>query len=173
MNMSDERWMPVPGWEDRYEVSDLGNVRSLFHGEARALKPVVTNGYHIARLSRPGQPLKAVAVHRLVMAAFVGPCPEGQQVDHINAVRSDNRLINLRYVTRLENMANAVRLAAAGGARIGRPPSENPRTAAALSRYTADEAAAIIASKPGMTIAAAQREIVLEWLASRGHEVLS
>jgi DNA-binding transcriptional regulator YiaG len=50
-----------------------------------------------------------VFVHRLVMLAFVGPCPAGHEVRHINGDPSDNRLVNLRYGTRSENQKDRAR----------------------------------------------------------------
>lgn len=46
------------------------------------------------------------SIHELVLDTFVGPCPEGYERDHINRDRSDNRLENLRYVTKSENQRN-------------------------------------------------------------------
>ena len=48
------------------------------------------------------------AVHRLVLEAFVGPCPEGLQCDHKNRVRDDNAATNLRWVTQKENLEGRV-----------------------------------------------------------------
>lgn len=47
--------------------------------------------------------------HRLVMLAFVGPCPEGMNVNHKNGVKTDGRLENLEYVTFKENLGHARR----------------------------------------------------------------
>ena len=47
-------------------------------------------------------------VHRLVWEAFRGPIPDGYEIDHINTVRDDNRLVNLRCVTPKENQNNPV-----------------------------------------------------------------
>lgn len=49
------------------------------------------------------------SVHRLVALAFIGPCPEGMEVLHINGEPDDNRLENLRYGTRAENVADTIR----------------------------------------------------------------
>ncbi len=56
-----------------------------------------------------GDPHKRVAVHSLVAAAFIGKRPTNQEVDHINRIKTDNRVENLRYVFRSVNMHNRVR----------------------------------------------------------------
>lgn len=55
---------------------------------------------------RDGQ---TTGVHRLVLEAFVGPCPEGMEALHGNAIRNDNRLCNLRWDTKSENSQDRVR----------------------------------------------------------------
>lgn len=115
--MTDERWRPIPGYEGRYEASDQGRIRSLPRtvvGSNGGRYPVRggvlrlqtrDNGYLTVLLGRGGSPQ---LVHRLVMAAFVGPCPEGQEVRHLNGDRSDDRLGNLAYGTKSRNMYDAV-----------------------------------------------------------------
>ena len=49
---------------------------------------------------------RAINVHTLVALAFIGPKPDGKEVDHIDKDRTNNYYKNLRYVTRKENMAN-------------------------------------------------------------------
>ena len=49
---------------------------------------------------------KKVMVHILVAEAFLGPKPNGYEIDHINSIRKDNRAANLKYVTREENRNN-------------------------------------------------------------------
>lgn len=89
-----ETWKPVPGYEGRYEVSDLGRVRSL--GFARGEKPrelVVCCGsqrYPYVNLQR-----KMHRVHTLVLTAFRGPAPAGCDASHLNDDPRDNRLVNL------------------------------------------------------------------------------
>lgn len=113
-----ETWKPVPGWEDFYEVSDAGRVRSrdryvtvkhptgrvvprFFRGRLLAAN-VAGNGYQMVCLSRPGE-IKHFTVHSLVMRAFVGAPPAGFEVCHNDGIRTNNRLVNLRYGTRSEN----------------------------------------------------------------------
>lgn len=99
-----ERWATIPESGGRYEVSDLGRVRSFARRQSRmlCLKPR-SNGYVEATLSIDGRRVD-VGVHRLVMAAHAGPCPDGCEVDHIDRNKANNRLDNLRYLTHEENI---------------------------------------------------------------------
>jgi hypothetical protein len=109
-----ENWLPVVGFEG-YEISDLGNVRGKF---GRILKPGAnTDGYHFVGLY--GDTKKQVLVHRLVAAAFLGPCPAGHEVDHHNDIRTDNRLANLKYLTHSENIRKQPKRAGCASDYIG------------------------------------------------------
>jgi len=116
---TDETWRPIAGFEGLYEVSDLGRVRSLPreirngpHGrtrrEGRILAPRIRRRYLAVTLSRSGDHL-TVSVHGLVAAAFIRPCPPGQQVRHGPSGKLDNRAVNLSYGTPAENSADKVR----------------------------------------------------------------
>ena len=115
-----ERWLPVPGWEDLYEVSDLGRARSLdrwvrTHHDGRRrvpgriLKPGPASKYGHLRvvLCRDGA-IYPIQVHQLVMLAFVGPCPEGMEVRHLDSNPANNALTNLTYGTKAENARDRV-----------------------------------------------------------------
>lgn len=106
----EEKWKEVPGYEGLYEISDIGRVRSI-RDRVKFLKNTKTsNSYEIIGLFRDGKQ-KRFMVHRLVWEAFNGEIPDGLQIDHINTVRDDNRLINLRMVTPKENSNNPITLA--------------------------------------------------------------
>lgn len=99
----DARWLPVPGFPS-YEVSDLGEVRS----PRKTLKHIVNpaNEYHYVGLYSNGG-AKQKRVHRLVLEAFVGPCPPGQVGCHRNDDKDDNRLSNLEWNTHKANSRQA------------------------------------------------------------------
>lgn len=116
-----ERWLPIPGHVG-YEASDHGRVRSVTRRvrakaswrrpahwrtyPGKVLRPGrYTSSGHVSVVlghGRPGSP-----VHMLVLAAFVGPLPKGKETRHLNGVADDNRLENLCYGTRSENMKDA------------------------------------------------------------------
>lgn len=100
-----EEWRPVPGYEGRYEVSDQGHVRNLrfrtrwgehVRRSPRLVMPTDHVGYRRVGL-RDGNCLRSFLVHRLVLAAFVSPCPSGHQGSHLNGDAADNRLENLEW----------------------------------------------------------------------------
>lgn len=101
--LTTERWLPVVGYEGRYEVSDLGRVRSLLRG-CHFLAPHTKDRGHLQVTLRGEK--RHHSVHRLVLAAFVGPCPAGMMCRHLNGIPTDNRLENLRWGTAEENIAD-------------------------------------------------------------------
>lgn len=104
--MKEEIWLPIEGYEGLYEVSDMGNVRSLNYnktGETKILRPAMTRfGYLQVSLWKDGK-RKMVKVHRLVATAFVPNMFGDDYVNHINEVKTDNRADNLMWCTHKEN----------------------------------------------------------------------
>jgi len=114
--MKQERWLPIAGYEEQYEVSDLGRIRSLARLDARGrslrereLSPRKTTRDHLSvALYRDGI-RRDLQVHHLVLEAFIGPRPDGMEGCHWNDDPSDNRLDNLRWDTRRANVLDSVR----------------------------------------------------------------
>lgn len=116
MNKEQEIWKPVVGFEGCVEVSNLGRIRTMerlvtysdgrvFSYKSRILKPRLNKGYLYINIARGGKG-NMFKVHRIVAQAFI-PNPENKPcVDHINTIRTDNRVENLRWVTHSENMRN-------------------------------------------------------------------
>ena len=107
--MEEEIWKPIKEFEGYYEVSNMGRVRSLNYkrtGKEKILKNIEDyKGYLEVVLTKNGK-RKQFKVHRLVAEAFI-PNPENKPcIDHINTVKSDNRVENLRWVTYKENSNN-------------------------------------------------------------------
>lgn len=105
--MTVELWKPVIGLEGVYEVSDLGNARRIlrswkYKGSTRPLKLASTHGYSHIGVYIGGRQ-RTLKIHRLVLEAFVGPCPKGCEARHLNGNRADNRLTNLAWGTKTEN----------------------------------------------------------------------
>lgn len=109
--MVKDNWKFVPGFEGLYEISDQGKVRSL-RGRGRILRPGIASRQGHLQVFLAGRPpgtRRPAYVHRLVLEAFVGPCPEGMQCRHLNGVADDNRLENLRWGTPSEDNYDRIR----------------------------------------------------------------
>jgi hypothetical protein len=117
-----ERWLPIAGYEGLYEVSDFGRVRSLDHSRpasrnsnirttwhGRVLIGGSRYGYRIVGLCKNGKTTTR-PVHRLVLAAFVGPRGSSVYCNHIDLNRANNRLENLEWCTPKQNSQHAMNL---------------------------------------------------------------
>lgn len=109
-----ETWKPAPGFNTWYEVSDHGRVRRARPGKStfvgKILQPTTRKSGHQTVYLRMEGKDRQVEVHRLVAAAFIGPCPEKKEVNHIDGRPANNVVGNLEYVTRSENVLHAYRL---------------------------------------------------------------
>ena len=105
--MGNEIWKPVVGFEGLYEVSNMGRVRNRM-GRIMTLS-FNRNGYHRVHLINNSRE-KFMLVHRLVSMAFI-PNPENKPfVNHLNGIKTDNKVENLEWCTSSENMQHAVKV---------------------------------------------------------------
>ena len=118
MNYDIEVWKPVVGYENCYQVSNLGNVRSITRrvyqinkspkiSYGRILKPSKSRGYFGVTLCRDEGKKKRIPTHRLVAIAFLSNPQNKSTVNHINGNKEDNRLQNLEWATVSENTQHA------------------------------------------------------------------
>jgi len=116
MNTEQEMWKDIPEFEGRYAISNMGRAKSLerdvpyatiylqHRSECILALSFTDDGYPRINLYQERSKHFVRKIHQLVLEAFVGPCPEGMEARHLNGNKLDNRLANLTWGTRLENM---------------------------------------------------------------------
>ena len=106
-----EIWKDIVGYEGKYQVSNLGKVKSLDYrntGKEKVIRQYKQkNGYLQVKLHKNSKQ-KNFKVHRLVATVFI-PNPENKPcIDHLNTIRDDNRAENLKWCTAKENANNPI-----------------------------------------------------------------
>jgi DNA-binding XRE family transcriptional regulator len=121
-----EIWKPIPGFEGIYEASSFGQIKSLARnitfgkGSIKPLPEIILKqslqktGYlrlwlFVVENGKSTGKQRPWSVHRLVLLTFVGPPPEGTETRHLDGNKTNNKLSNLMYGTKVENAADQVR----------------------------------------------------------------
>lgn len=133
-----EIWKPICGYENKYMVSNLGNVLSLNYSgtrKSKVLTPVKQHkGYLFVHLG--GNKIKMV--HSLVAEAFI-PNPERKGfVNHIDGNKHNNSVDNLEWVTAKENVEHAIRTGLRDPHKNNHPKGKNVVNSRAVDQYSKD-----------------------------------
>ena len=101
-----EQWAPIPEFEGYLEASNMGRIKNAWTG--KVLKQGInTKGYKTVTVNILGQSYTRT-VHRLIASAFIEGDHTGMDVHHKDADKTNNRLSNLEYCTRKENVRHAI-----------------------------------------------------------------
>lgn len=127
LSSAEKEWRPVVGFESTHMVSSDGEIMAIertfvdIRGRRKTLPNRMlkstkkSNGYHHITLAHENRH-KTLHVHRIVLEAFVGECPDGYEALHRNGKKSDNTLSNLSWGTHVENCVDRSRHGSSGSA---------------------------------------------------------
>jgi len=111
-----ETWKDIEGYEGLYQISDIGNVKTLkriivheprnYTAKEKILKPSIQNGYYTVGLHK-NKHVKYFRVHRLIAIAFIPNVEHKECVNHMDCNRLNNSICNLEWVTKGENNQHA------------------------------------------------------------------
>lgn len=105
MNKSNLEFRKIPSLKFLYEISEDGRYLRNIKSKKYLLPHMSNSGYYRFYPQLDDKQVK-VSAHRLVAECWLGECPEGYIVDHRDRDKTNNHYSNLRYVTRVQNMAN-------------------------------------------------------------------
>jgi len=105
--MKEEHWRRIRNFLD-YSVSNWGRVWS--YKTEKFLKPCPDHEGYLQVGLYKDRSRYSKKIHKLVIEAFVGPCPEGKEANHISGIKANCRLDNLEYLTHSENLKHAFKM---------------------------------------------------------------
>lgn len=108
-----EIWKDILDYENRYQISNLGNIKSLYYNNTLMpqlmIATIFKNGYYRIDLSK-NNVSKLFSVHRLVALAFIPNSDNKPEVNHKNGIKTDNFVDNLEWTTKSENRLHAFKI---------------------------------------------------------------
>ena len=111
-----EIWKDIPDYEGLYQISNTGRVKSLpkkaggsYRKEKILRNQLKKTGYFQIKLSKDSSD-RVMLIHRLIAEAFIENVENKPFINHINAIRNDNRIENLEWCTQSENVIHAYKL---------------------------------------------------------------
>ncbi|MEK6882749.1 MAG: NUMOD4 domain-containing protein, partial [Nanoarchaeota archaeon] len=114
-DLEGETWKNIPEYEGRYIVSNYGRVKYLSrHDKAgkfwsdRICKQHKVMGYPAVSISKLSEKPNSLYVHKLIALAFIPNSDNKSQINHKNAIKTDDRLENLEWCTPKENIQHAI-----------------------------------------------------------------
>lgn len=106
-NLEGEEWKPLVGFEEHYLASNMGRIKSLWRMKERVIGGCLDyDGYIKITLTHPDRSQSTFRKARLIAETWI-PNPDNKpEIDHLNTVRTDDRVENLRWVSSCENKQN-------------------------------------------------------------------
>lgn len=114
MDCFDEEWKKVPGFEEEYEISNYGRLKSIKQGFPKIIKGYrEKNGYIHVVLTKTKNykeiKRRSTRIHRLVAESFIPNPNNYQEINHIDMVKTNNIISNLEWCDRKYNIKEAIK----------------------------------------------------------------
>ena len=145
-NLPNEIWLPIEGYEDKYQVSSLGRIKSLKNNHNNPREKILRQGknkegYLFVSLCKDGK-IKNLKVHRLVATAFIDNHSNLPCVNHKNEIKTDNRVENLEPCDHKYNLnyknTQARRVASTDYKAIAEKQRNDPNKSRQVYQYSLD-----------------------------------